>query len=421
MGSMEQGSGGSEFSGRVPFTPPQLHVNGGEFGDEMASSSEGTGSQYPTQPIPPYGTEIAPPNEGLSAASSGPPSPERRVYTGPSEFTQVSPGSEHARDIRRRAITQATAWYGRATATNREIVMREFGSLHSERGINMGTVHSFLGALGLETNAGLLVLSGRDYEYFMARMRDEGYDLNIAGAMAGYETELDMAVIDRHAFPPDQLGATVVHELGGHATTPSMNPDDMFDIKRLEARLRLPHVPLTGLTDVDMRTGAVTGSFFDEGRAEWIALEYRRAAGEIPHEDPLSRDGIKYAGRDGAYKYAATAFDVLFARNESLIVPMLHCGDGPDAVEEVMAQIERIRPGLYEDLNELPLSNTPENLTADLAHFGRGLQIVLEATDYTDADIRPIANHGPGMQYIADRLRRHAAAGRFNWYPGNRE
>jgi hypothetical protein len=296
----------------------------------------------------------------------------------------------------------------------------QFGHMHNETGVDMQRARDFMGALGLHPLADVLIVSDDNHRQIIEQSSDP---LTRTRGPGIYEPSIHTAIINRDHNRPNQIATTVVHELGGHATTRFMHTDDIMAIKRLERRYGLESLPIIGLRDIDPRTGIITGSFLDEGRADWIALEHRRATGAIDPAQANSADGIKYSGPPTVYNPAATAFDVLFAKDPGLIEPVLQSGVSIDAAQEVVVRLERIRPGLYADLAAVPLTGgTGAQHSADIVAFSRGLQTVLEATGFTDADIRDIANHGPGAQYVADRLQRQAVVeGRVpDWYPYGR-
>ena len=427
---MEQSSGasgGSEFDGQVPFTsfsPWAAHREESEPNSEITPpGDEPSEAVFEHNPVPEQ-PEIVPPAADVERPRLASEDVIRLPQVVPRSIEVVGPGSLRAYEIREQTLARSIQFREADSVEARDAVWHEFGHLHNEQGVDMVRAYAFMRALGLETNAGLLIMSGNDHREFLRTMQERGFGLDTGGAPAAYEAELHTALIDRDRITSDQLSATVVHELGGHATTQLVNASSALVIKHLERTYALKPLPLLGLADVDMETGEVTGRFLNEGRAEWIALEHRRAAGQIPKEWPQNIFGIKYADHQTAYTPAATAFDILFAKDPGLIEPVLQSGKNIAATQEVIARINTIRPELYRDLAALQLNNveTPLNRDADMRSFTRGLYMVLEATGFSEADIRPIANSGPGAQYVADKLReQERVEGRsLDWYSGGR-
>ena len=352
------------------------------------------------------------------------------AYMSPAEINLSSePGNappsplprDHARAIRASIIERGRQQNELTTGETRRAFLHRVGHLHNERGVNVRRTEDFIGALGLRSDAGVLIVDAENYDQVIAAAERVGEPI-IAPGRGVYKSALGMILINRGSMTGDEIATTLVHEKGGHGDQPWVTPDGITYVKEFERRHQLPPVPVIGLCGIDPETGAVTGRFLDEGRAEWIALEYMRAIGAHDPANMQSIDGVKYGSNRGLYVPAATAFDLLFARDESLIEPTLNLGHDFGAVEETMARIDRIRPGLYDDLATIPYAGGESQLTADIRAFNRGLQIVMEATGFTDADTRPIVNHGPGAQYVAAQLQRQAVAEsrQSNWYPHGR-
>jgi hypothetical protein len=433
--SMEQSSGSAEFGKSGSFIPP--------LGDGPRSVGGGNGeiTAPGNEPESDPG-HIEPPADSPPAVPTGPEStadelPHRLGGEGgddsgalfqwplhlPGDISQPRhTPAEHARIVRRDVLDRVRDGASAITRELRRELHDRVGHLHNATAIDSARPQDYMAALGLHNESSLLVVSDVHYDEVVAVAAEMGADVAGSRDPGIFLPKLGTAVVnsDLHSSA-EHIEETVVHEIGGHGSTLYIDLEEARTVKRYESGQGLAPVPVIGLCDVNAEGTIVKGQFLDEGRAEWIASGYRRAVGDVPENAGQSLGGITYAGREGVYIPAATAFDLLFARDPAMIAPMLRSGIDQDAAEQVVDRLNRIRPGLYDDLAAIQYNNAggQEALTQNMAAFNRGMQLVMEATRFTDADVQPIVNYGPGARFIASSLARHdQAVGRtHDWYP----